>query len=275
MHCHNSYLSSRFLWRSRCTIHQPNALLFENFDRLLLLKKGGRCVYFGEIGQDSKVIRSYFERHGAICPQNANPAEFMLEAVGAGTAKQMGGDKDWADRWLESKEHEENIKEIQRLKTEGLEASARETEAGDSRKATSCAYSKLTRPFIMFYATHVFLFLFWVPDADATTPWFQLRTVVNRTTLAYYRNADYQLTRLFNHISIGLIVGLTFLNLQNSVAALQFRVFCIFIVVRSSQSMIFCITFFALTNCNASSHRKGGLSGSGDFFFSFITQYLS
>ncbi|KAI7941416.1 hypothetical protein MJO29_013490 [Puccinia striiformis f. sp. tritici] len=32
-----------------CTIHQPNALLFENFDRLLLLKKGGRCVYFGDI----------------------------------------------------------------------------------------------------------------------------------------------------------------------------------------------------------------------------------
>ncbi|KAI9626159.1 hypothetical protein H4Q26_015908 [Puccinia striiformis f. sp. tritici PST-130] len=32
-----------------CTIHQSNALLFENFDRLLLLKKGGRCVYFGDI----------------------------------------------------------------------------------------------------------------------------------------------------------------------------------------------------------------------------------
>ncbi|KAG0138872.1 hypothetical protein CROQUDRAFT_55545 [Cronartium quercuum f. sp. fusiforme G11] len=56
-----------------CTIHQPNALLFENFDRLLLLKKGGRCVYFGDIGKDSNVIREYFARHGAICPVTANP----------------------------------------------------------------------------------------------------------------------------------------------------------------------------------------------------------
>lgn len=70
-------------------------------------------------------------------------------------------------------------------------------------------------------------------DTDATSQWFQLRTVVNRTNLAYYRNADYQLTRLFNHISIGLLVGLTFLSLDNSIAALQYRVFCIFMVVCS------------------------------------------
>ncbi|KAI9625129.1 hypothetical protein KEM48_008528 [Puccinia striiformis f. sp. tritici PST-130] len=91
-----------------CTIHQPNALLFENFDRLLLLKTGGRCVYFGDIGPDSHIIREYFARNGAICPVEANPAEFMLEAIGGGAQRQLGGDKDWADRWLESAEHQEN-----------------------------------------------------------------------------------------------------------------------------------------------------------------------
>ncbi|KAH9815155.1 CDR ABC transporter-domain-containing protein [Melampsora americana] len=103
-----------------CTIHQPNALLFENFDHLLLLKKGGRCVYFGGIGKDSHILRSYFKTNGAQCPESANPAEFMLEAIGAGTSRQMGGKKDWADHWVDSEEHAENKREIERLKKEYL-----------------------------------------------------------------------------------------------------------------------------------------------------------
>lgn len=58
-----------------CTIHQPSAVLFENFDELLLLKTGGRVVYHGELGHDSRTIISYFERNGAQpCPPNANPS---------------------------------------------------------------------------------------------------------------------------------------------------------------------------------------------------------
>ena len=63
-----------------CTIHQPSAMLFQRFDRLLLLAKGGRTVYFGEIGRHSKTLLDYFERNGGPkCPPGANPAEHMLE----------------------------------------------------------------------------------------------------------------------------------------------------------------------------------------------------
>jgi ABC-type multidrug transport system ATPase subunit len=61
-----------------CTIHQPNATLFENFDRLLLLQRGGQTVYFGDIGKDASVLIDYLRRHGADCPPDANPAEYML-----------------------------------------------------------------------------------------------------------------------------------------------------------------------------------------------------
>jgi ATP-binding cassette subfamily G (WHITE) protein 2 (PDR) len=55
-------------------------MLFSRFDRLLFLARGGRTIYFGEVGHQSKILRSYFEKNGAHqCPDNANPAEWMLE----------------------------------------------------------------------------------------------------------------------------------------------------------------------------------------------------
>jgi ATP-binding cassette, subfamily G (WHITE), member 2, SNQ2 len=98
-----------------CTIHQPNHLLFEQFDRLLLLEQGGRTVYFGELGQDACILRDYFRRNGAECPPQHNPAEFMLEAIGAGTRARVGN-RDWADIWAESPEFEQAKQEIIQIK---------------------------------------------------------------------------------------------------------------------------------------------------------------
>lgn len=47
------------------TIHQPSAVLFEQFDRLLFLAKGGRTVYFGDIGKQARTVLEYLEDKGA------------------------------------------------------------------------------------------------------------------------------------------------------------------------------------------------------------------
>ena len=51
-----------------CTIHQPSAEFLQVFDRLLLLRKGGQTVYFGDIGANSSATRmiNYFEHNGAL-----------------------------------------------------------------------------------------------------------------------------------------------------------------------------------------------------------------
>jgi ABC-type multidrug transport system ATPase subunit len=59
-----------------CTIHQPSAVLFENFDELLLLQSGGKVVYNGPLGNDSKTLIDFFEKNGGKkCSPHANPAE--------------------------------------------------------------------------------------------------------------------------------------------------------------------------------------------------------
>ncbi len=44
-----------------CTIHQPSTYLFEMFDSLLLLKKGGQVVFFGPLGENSGNLITYFQ----------------------------------------------------------------------------------------------------------------------------------------------------------------------------------------------------------------------
>lgn len=98
-----------------CTIHQPSAMLFQRFDRLLLLAKGGKTVYFGEIGQNSRTLMDYFERNGGpSCPAGSNPAEHMLEVIGAAPGAHT--DIDWPTVWKESEEYKEVRAELGRLR---------------------------------------------------------------------------------------------------------------------------------------------------------------
>lgn len=97
-----------------CTIHQPSAMLFQRFDRLLLLAKGGRTVYFGEIGRNSNILMDYFACNGGLAlPPGANPAEHMLKVIGAAPGTHT--DIDWPSVWRESPEYRAVQVELARL----------------------------------------------------------------------------------------------------------------------------------------------------------------
>lgn len=178
-----------------CTIHQPNSALFENFDRLLLLQRGGQCVYFGDIGKDAHVLLEYFKRHGANCPSDANPAEWMLDAIGAGSTHRIG-DRDWADVWADSEEFAEVKRHIVHVKEERAAA------VGSAEVVQQKEY--------------------------ATPMMFQIQKVVKRQNLSFWRTPNYGFTRLFNHVIIALLTGLMYLQLDDSRSSLQYRVFIIF-----------------------------------------------
>ncbi|KAH0837832.1 pleiotropic drug resistance ABC transporter [Lanmaoa asiatica] len=197
-----------------CTIHQPSSLLFESFDRLLLLEQGGETVYFGDIGKDSQVIREYFARNGALCPPNVNPAEYMLEAIGAGLSPRVGP-RDWKDVWLDSAEYQRVRTEINEIKAQGLAVPVTEksqTSACLLLVSGATTFSKLD-------------------CADATSFLYQLRIVVKRNNIALWRSPDYVFSRLFVHAFCSLFISLSFLNLGNSLRDLQYRVFAIFWIV--------------------------------------------
>lgn len=180
-----------------CTIHQPNAALFENFDRLLLLQRGGRTVYFGDIGKDAAVLRSYLARHGAEAPATENVAEYMLEAIGAGSSPRVG-DRDWADIWDESPELAEAKEAITRIKTE--------------RKAAVAGASAISEL-----------------EKEYASPFgHQLKVVSRRMFRSFWRSPNYVFTRVFSHVAVALITGLTYLNLDDSRSSLQYKVFVMF-----------------------------------------------
>lgn len=182
-----------------CTIHQPNSALFENFDRLLLLQKGGECVYFGEIGEDSRTLLDYFHRNGAACPADANPAEWMLDAIGAGQARRLG-DLEWGEAWRVSPELQQLKKDIIQIKEDRFQMTREE--ANRTRPETEKEY--------------------------ASPLWHQINVVARRTFLSFWRSRNYGFTRLFTHIALSLITGLAFLNLDDSRSSLQYRVFVCF-----------------------------------------------
>ncbi|KXH44175.1 ABC-2 type transporter [Colletotrichum simmondsii] len=188
-----------------CTIHQPSAVLFEEFDELLLLKAGGRVAYHGPLGRDSQELIQYFESNGAHkCPPSSNPAEYMLEAIGAGDPNYKG--KDWGDVWAQSKHKDERSREVD-------EMLARRKDVEPSKSL------KDDREYAMPLTT-------------------QTMAVVKRSFTAYWRTPNYIIGKFMLHILTGLFNCFTFYKIGYASVDYQNRLFSIFMTLTISPPLI-------------------------------------
>ncbi|KAF6148984.1 hypothetical protein GIB67_002984 [Kingdonia uniflora] len=100
-----------------CTIHQPSIDIFEAFDELLLLKRGGQVIYGGSLGRNSHKIVEYFEEIPGVpkIKEKYNPATWMLEASSISAELRLG--MDFAEHYRQSSLHQRNKALVNELST--------------------------------------------------------------------------------------------------------------------------------------------------------------
>ncbi|KAF8009457.1 hypothetical protein BT93_J0447 [Corymbia citriodora subsp. variegata] len=98
-----------------CTIHQPSIDIFEAFDELLLMKRGGQVIYTGPLGEQSHKLVEYFEAVPGVpkIQKGYNPATWMLDVTATSVEAQL--DVDFAEIYANSdlyRRNQELIKEL-------------------------------------------------------------------------------------------------------------------------------------------------------------------
>lgn len=189
-----------------CTIHQPSAILFQEFDRLLFLAKGGKTVYFGPVGPNSETLTDYFESNGARkCGEEENPAEYMLDIVNKGSS---GQGQDWHQVWLGSKERDavnEELKQIHKEKEGETIAGADEVGAQD----------EFAMPFTA-----------------------QVMAVTVRVFQQYWRLPSYVFAKWALGIASGLFIGFSFFQANTTLQGVQNVLFSAFMIATIFSSLV-------------------------------------
>lgn len=138
-----------------------------------------------------QAVLPYFERHGAVPPPNTNPAEFVLETVGAGiNAHKDKKGTDWATIWNKSPEAEGIAQEITHIQKQGSL-----TEDFEDNNLKEYNGSLLLQ-----------------------TSLLTVRIMKNQ-----WRNVPYMYSKIWVHIVSAILVGLTFFRLGTGPQDLQNR----------------------------------------------------
>lgn len=225
-----------------CTIHQPSALLIEQFDRLLFLARGGRTVYFGDIGAGCKTLINYFESKGSQpCPEDANPAEWILDVVGAAPGSKAL--QDWPNVWLHSEERKAVRAEISRMMTEF---------GADIHNANPDKESK---------------------KEFAAPLWQQYIVVLKRILQQYWRTPSYIWAKVALNVFNALFNGFVFFKADLSLQGMQNLMFSVFMFTVCLPTMIqqYLPTFVAARNLYEARERPSKIFSWKAFMLSILT----
>ncbi|PON55997.1 ABC transporter-like [Trema orientale] len=160
-----------------CTIHQPSIDIFEAFDELLLMKRGGQVIYAGPLGRQSHKLIEYYEAIPGVpkIRDGYNPATWMLEVTAPPVEAQLN--VDFAEIYANSELYEKNQELIKALST--------------PTPGSNDLYfpTKYSQPFLV-----------------------QCKACFWKQHWSYWRNPQYNAVRFFMTIVIGALFGLIFWN---------------------------------------------------------------
>lgn len=166
----------------------------------MFLQKGGKTVYFDEVGKGSEKLISYFERNGGLkYTQGENPAEWMLSVIGAAPGSRS--DTDWHKTWLESPERAAVREELARLKAE------RPSHSTVNKEDDPNAYKEFAAPF-----------------------WTQYRLVQTRVFGQLWRSPVYIFSKMALVSIVGLFIGFSLFRADNTQQGMQNQLFSIFLL---------------------------------------------
>ncbi|XP_054783595.1 ABC transporter G family member 36-like [Prosopis cineraria] len=158
-----------------CTIHQPSIDIFEAFDELLLMKRGGQVIYAGPLGRNSHKIIEFYEAIPGVpkIKDKYNPATWMLEVSSIAAEVRLG---------IDFAEHYKSSSLFQRNKALVKELSTPPPGAKD----------------------------LYFPTQYSQSIWGQFKSCIWKQWWTYWRSPDYNLVRFFFTLAAGLMVGTIF-----------------------------------------------------------------
>ncbi|TMW61709.1 hypothetical protein Poli38472_010772 [Pythium oligandrum] len=166
-----------------CTIHQPSTEVFLLFDNLLLLKRGGQTVYFGNLGENGRELIQHFEEIPGVTPieEGYNPSTWMLEVIGAGVGNTANDGVDFVEYF-------------------------------NSSEKAKLLEQTLSREGVGHPVPGVGPLLF--ESKRAASEWTQAKILTQRFLDLYWRTPSYNISRALITVFVGLICGIAFLQVD-------------------------------------------------------------